>query len=135
MHYLVVLLKNLKLNFLPFSGLFFHVVGEGVVNLSRKAENFTDKENYIDFRLRLLGEPGKKTLCTLLSFSKLHCCCCCTIVKENWSIVVIWKCKKGQRTNYLTRQLFIRQLSLVWNWLWNWLPSSGKWLIWLCVLL
>ena len=34
------------------------MVGEGVVNLSRKAENFTDKENYIDFRLRLLGEPG-----------------------------------------------------------------------------
>jgi len=30
-----------------------------VVNLSRKAENITDKENYIDFRLRLLGEPGK----------------------------------------------------------------------------
>ena len=41
------------------AGLFFHVVGEGVVNLSKKAENFTDKENYIDFRLRLLGEPGK----------------------------------------------------------------------------
>ena len=45
--------------FFLISGLFFHVVGEGVVNLSRKAENFTDKENYIDFRLRLLGEPGK----------------------------------------------------------------------------
>jgi len=43
---------------MPVLGLFFHVVGEGVVNLSRKAENFTDKENYIDFRLRLLGEPG-----------------------------------------------------------------------------
>ena len=42
-----------------FPGLFFHVVGEGVVNLARKAENITDKENYIDFRLRLLGEPGK----------------------------------------------------------------------------
>ena len=41
------------------AGLFFHVVGEGVVNLARKAENVTDKENYIDFRLRLLGEPGK----------------------------------------------------------------------------
>ena len=41
-----------------FPGLFFHVVGEGVVNLARKAENVTDKENYIDFRLRLLGEPG-----------------------------------------------------------------------------
>ena len=45
--------------FFSFSGLFFHVVGEGVVNLARKAENVTDKENYIDFRLRLLGEPGK----------------------------------------------------------------------------
>jgi hypothetical protein len=42
-----------------FLGLFFHVVGEGVVNLARKAENVTDKENYIDFRLRLLGEPGE----------------------------------------------------------------------------
>ena len=48
--------------FFSISGLFFHVVGEGVVNLSRKAENITDKENYIDFRLRLLGEPGKSTL-------------------------------------------------------------------------
>ena len=48
--------------FFLISGLFFHVVGEGVVNLSRKAENFTDKENYIDFRLRLLGEPGKKVI-------------------------------------------------------------------------
>ena len=48
---------------LYFSGLFFHVVGEGVVNLSKKAENFTDKENYIDFRLRLLGEPGKSAVC------------------------------------------------------------------------
>ena len=88
-NYQVVLFKKYLnlIHFLPFSGLFFHVVGEGVVNLSRKAENFTDKENYIDFRLRLLGEPGKKTLCTLLSFSKLHCCS--TIVKENWSIVVI----------------------------------------------
>ena len=44
---------------ISLAGLFFHVVGEGVVNLSKKAENFTDKENYIDFRLRLLGEPGK----------------------------------------------------------------------------
>ena len=38
--------------------MFFHVVGEGVVNLASKAESVTDKENYIDFRLRLLGEPG-----------------------------------------------------------------------------
>ena len=48
-----------RLSFVFFAGLFFHVVGEGVVNLARKAENVTDKENYIDFRLRLLGEPGK----------------------------------------------------------------------------
>ena len=41
-----------------FSGLFFHVVGEGVVNLSKKAESVTDRESYIDFRLRLLGEQG-----------------------------------------------------------------------------
>ncbi len=30
------------------------MVGEGVVNLASKAEAVTDKENYIDFRLRLL---------------------------------------------------------------------------------
>ncbi len=34
------------------------MVGEGVVNLASKAEAVTDKESYIDFRLRLLGEPG-----------------------------------------------------------------------------
>ena len=45
-----------------FSGLFFHVVGEGVVNLSKKAESVTDRESYIDFRLRLLGEQGKHFL-------------------------------------------------------------------------
>ena len=45
-------------NHLIFSGLFFHVVGEGVVNLSKKAESVTDRESYIDFRLRLLGEQG-----------------------------------------------------------------------------
>lgn len=45
-----------------FAGLFFHVVGEGVVNLASKAESVTDKENYIDFRLRLLGEPGKNVV-------------------------------------------------------------------------
>ena len=51
--------QQLTLSLLFSAGLFFHVVGEGVVNLARKAENVTDKENYIDFRLRLLGEPGK----------------------------------------------------------------------------
>ena len=45
-------------NYSIFSGLFFHVVGEGVVNLSKKAESVTDRESYIDFRLRLLGEQG-----------------------------------------------------------------------------
>ena len=43
-----------------FSGLLFHVCGEAVVNVnSNRADRQTDKENYIDFRLRLLGEPGK----------------------------------------------------------------------------
>ena len=51
--------QRLTLSILFSAGLFFHVVGEGVVNLARKAENVTDKENYIDFRLRLLGEPGE----------------------------------------------------------------------------
>jgi hypothetical protein len=41
------------------SGLHFHVVGEGVIRLQRKRhERVYDKENYIDFRMRLLGEPG-----------------------------------------------------------------------------
>jgi len=43
---------------MPVLGLYFHVVGEGVVNLSKKAESVTDRESYIDFRLRLLGEQG-----------------------------------------------------------------------------
>lgn len=42
------------------SGLHFHVVGEGVVRVrSQRAERVYDKENYIDFRMRLLGEPGE----------------------------------------------------------------------------
>ncbi|XP_063980587.1 arrestin domain-containing protein 4 isoform X3 [Diachasmimorpha longicaudata] len=42
------------------SGLHFHVIGEGVVRLrSQRAERVYDKENYIDFRMRLLGEPGE----------------------------------------------------------------------------
>ena len=51
-------IKNNVLS-ISISGLFFHVVGEGVVNLARKAESITDKENYIDFRLRLLGETSE----------------------------------------------------------------------------
>lgn len=43
------------------SGLHFHVIGEGVVRLrSQRAERVYDKENYIDFRMRLLGEPGNE---------------------------------------------------------------------------
>jgi len=35
-------------------------VGEGVVRVrSQRAERVYDKENYIDFRMRLLGEPGE----------------------------------------------------------------------------
>ena len=42
-----------------FAGLLFHVCGEAVVNVnSTRTDRQTDKENYIDFRLRLLGEPG-----------------------------------------------------------------------------
>lgn len=42
------------------AGLHFHVVGEGVVRLhSARQERIYDRENYIDFRMRLLGEPGK----------------------------------------------------------------------------
>ncbi|XP_050423306.1 arrestin domain-containing protein 17 isoform X1 [Adelges cooleyi] len=41
-------------------GLHFHVIGEGVVRLkSKRRERVYDKENYIDFRMRLLGEPGQ----------------------------------------------------------------------------
>lgn len=41
-------------------GLHFHVVGEGVVRVrTPRQERVYDKENYIDFRMRLLGEPGK----------------------------------------------------------------------------
>ncbi|KAK4019213.1 hypothetical protein OUZ56_001239 [Daphnia magna] len=42
------------------SGLFFHVVGEGVVRLLKNGrQHISDRENYIDFRMRLLGEPGQ----------------------------------------------------------------------------
>ena len=41
------------------AGLFFHVVGEGVVRLLKNGrQHISDRENYIDFRMRLLGEPG-----------------------------------------------------------------------------
>ncbi|CAL4123260.1 unnamed protein product, partial [Meganyctiphanes norvegica] len=42
-------------------GVYFHVVGEGVVKVSdRRQQQYHDKENYIDFRMRLLGEPDEK---------------------------------------------------------------------------
>ncbi|KAK7590384.1 hypothetical protein V9T40_001997 [Parthenolecanium corni] len=44
----------------PALGLHFHVVGEGVVNLrNRRRDRGYERENYIDFRMRLLGEPGQ----------------------------------------------------------------------------
>ncbi|XP_026732278.1 arrestin domain-containing protein 4 [Trichoplusia ni] len=46
----------------PVLGLHFHVIGEGVVRVgSGRHERLFDKENYIDFRMRLLGEPGHGT--------------------------------------------------------------------------
>lgn len=45
-----------------FSGLHFHVVGEGVVRIrTLRQERVYDRENYIDFHMRLLGEAGIKT--------------------------------------------------------------------------
>lgn len=47
-------------------GLHFHVVGEGVVRVrTARQERLYDRENYIDFRMRLLGEPGQNS--TVLS--------------------------------------------------------------------
>ncbi|XP_044743212.1 arrestin domain-containing protein 4 [Chrysoperla carnea] len=44
----------------PTLGLHFHVVGEGVVHVRKPHQEKTyDRENYIDFRMRLLGEPGQ----------------------------------------------------------------------------
>ncbi|XP_057663189.1 arrestin domain-containing protein 17 isoform X2 [Diorhabda carinulata] len=44
----------------PALGLHFHVVGEGIVRVkTSRQERVHDRENYIDFRMRLLGEPGQ----------------------------------------------------------------------------
>jgi hypothetical protein len=44
----------------PALGLHFHVVGEGVSKSSGgRQERTYDKENYIDFRMRLLGDSGQ----------------------------------------------------------------------------
>ncbi|XP_015928754.1 arrestin domain-containing protein 4 [Parasteatoda tepidariorum] len=44
------------------TGLYFHIVGEGVVRLSDRGSggHHNDKENYIDFRMKLLGESNKR---------------------------------------------------------------------------
>ncbi|KAJ1525670.1 hypothetical protein ONE63_008888 [Megalurothrips usitatus] len=43
----------------PSLGLHFHVIGEGVVRLrTPRRDRPADRESYIDFRMRLLGEPG-----------------------------------------------------------------------------
>ncbi|XP_046999587.1 arrestin domain-containing protein 17 [Schistocerca americana] len=45
----------------PALGLHFHVVGEGVVRLKgARAARIYERESYIDFRMRLLGEPGQR---------------------------------------------------------------------------
>lgn len=45
----------------PVTGVYFHVVGEGVVRLSdRNRQRHNDHENYIDFRMKLLGEPDNR---------------------------------------------------------------------------
>lgn len=44
----------------PALGLHFHVIGEGVVRAkSARQERTYDKESYIDFRMRLLGDPDQ----------------------------------------------------------------------------
>ncbi|RWS13291.1 Arrestin domain-containing protein 3-like protein [Dinothrombium tinctorium] len=46
----------------PAIGLYFHIIGEGVVRLQdRKRLQHNDRENYIDFRMRLLGDGGTKS--------------------------------------------------------------------------
>jgi hypothetical protein len=53
----------------PPAGLFFHVVGEGVVRLLKNGrQHISDRENYIDFRMRLLGEPGNISSTLLFTF-------------------------------------------------------------------
>lgn len=67
LNYTCLLQHNLYLNQL-FSqytqihlhiGLYFHIIGEGVVRFSSSTKGkvlASDKENYIDFRMRLLGD-------------------------------------------------------------------------------
>uniref|UniRef100_A0A646QJ51 Arrestin2 n=1 Tax=Hemiscolopendra marginata TaxID=943146 RepID=A0A646QJ51_9MYRI len=49
----------------PVTGVYFHVVGEGIVKLSdRNRQRHNDRENYIDFRMKLLGETDNR-VCVL----------------------------------------------------------------------
>ncbi|UYV77049.1 hypothetical protein LAZ67_14003009 [Cordylochernes scorpioides] len=51
------------------AGLYFHIVGEGVVRLSDRASGgrHNDRENYIDFRMRLLDEGQERDEVVVLS--------------------------------------------------------------------
>lgn len=52
----------------PANGLYFHVIGECVVQAkSVRQERTYDKENYIDFRMRLLGDNTEQSGPTVLS--------------------------------------------------------------------
>lgn len=52
----------------PALGLNFHVVGEGVVRSgSIRQERTYDKENYIDFRMKLLGDTNDQGSSSILS--------------------------------------------------------------------
>ncbi|CAG0919404.1 unnamed protein product [Notodromas monacha] len=43
----------------PIISLYFHVVGEGVVRLMDRRTRTTDRESYIDFRMKLLGDQDQ----------------------------------------------------------------------------
>ena|SRR6218665_1248120 len=65
---------------LPILALFFHIVGEGVVRLVGSGGLITqDKENYIDFRMKLLGDNlqrvGMYSVSSSFSSSHLFCFC------------------------------------------------------------
>lgn len=57
----------------PILGLFFHIKGEGVVRLVGSGGIVTsDKENYIDFRMRLLGDNLTRIGERKLRFSEIQ---------------------------------------------------------------
>lgn len=51
----------------PALGLQFNVVGEGVVRIQNVRDTTDDREKYIDFKMRLLGNDGNNGEVTLLS--------------------------------------------------------------------